>query len=338
MAQLVKTARHNASFRNCRHRIRKRRRRQTILSASWDTKINWLLKGERDRAEGYSWTKDGCTIPVEIRVNRFQFAGGPALLLHVRDISELKRAQEDLRRRETELARMARVHDLGEIAATLAHEINQPLYAISNYASGMLKRLEKGTAELDVFTCILNEMLYEADRASGIVCHVRRLIGKRKSQLSMADINVLVQDLIALTSAEARHSEATVHVELADDLPNVLVDAVQIEQVIMSLLRNALDAMSETPSDQKSVTIATSVPNSEAVEISVRDAGTGLSPEIADRMLDPFFSSKPEGLGMGLAISRSIVEAHGGRIWFTPNTPQGTTLHFTLPIPQSSDE
>jgi len=292
-----------------------------------------LLSGEWDHAEGFSWTKDGRAVPVEIRVNRFQFAGVPALLLHVRDISELRRAQEDLRRRETELAHMARVHDLGEMAASLAHEINQPLYAISNYANGMIQRLRKGTADLDDFTPVLNETLSEAKRAGDIIAHIRRLIRKREPRRSTVDVNGLIRGLDGLMGSEARHRETAVHLELADDLPHVLVDSVQIEQVILNLMRNALDAMSEMPSGQRSLTITSSLAESDAVEIAVHDTGAGLSPEIADKVFDPFFSTKPDGLGMGLAISRSIIEAHGGEILVSVDPPQATTFRFTLPVP-----
>lgn len=292
-----------------------------------------LLRGESDHVEGYSLTDDGRSVPVEIRVNRFHFAGAPALLLHVRDISELRQAREELRQREMELAHMARIHEVGEMAATLAHEIKQPLFAINNYVKGMIQRVEKGTSDIDGFKSALNETLNEAKRASDTVSHLRRLISKREPRRSTVDLDNLISDLMRLTRAEVLRRETAVHLEVAHNLPQVFVDPIQIEQVILNLVRNALDAMPETPSGKRNLTITSSLCDGEAVEIAVRDTGTSLSPDVAGRVFEPFFTTKADGLGMGLTISRSIIEAHGGRIHVTPNTPQGSVFVFTLPIP-----
>jgi len=291
-----------------------------------------LVTGEWDHVEGYSWTEDGRAIPVELRVSRFQYAGQPALLLHVRDISELRQAEEKLRRRSAELAHMARVHDLGEMATTLAHEINQPLHAISNYANGIVRRLEKGTSNADELIDAMSEVLSEAKRAADIIAHLRRLLGKRDPRPSTVDVNDVIQELLRLMDSEARRREVAVQVDLADNLPNVFVDRIQIEQVVLNLVRNAFDAMSDVPQDQRKLTITTSLSEGIALEIAVRDAGKGLSPDIADWVFDPFFTTKTDGLGMGLAICRSIIEAHEGRICVEPNTPQGTTFRITLPV------
>jgi len=294
-----------------------------------------VVKGELDYVEGHSWTQDGRSIPVELRVSHFSYAGAPALLLHVRDITERKDAECQLRQREAELAHMARVHDLGQMAAILAHEINQPLYAITNYVNGMIRRLKKGMADREQFDKVLKETLSEAERAAGIIAHLRRLLDKREPRLSTVNVNEVIQDLLRLTEAEARRRGVAVHLELAHDLPHVIVDQIQFEQVVLNLLRNGFDAMSGARNSRKSLAITTSLLDGESIEIAVQDTGNGLSPDVADKVFEPFFTTKPEGLGMGLAISRSIVESHGGRIRVTPNPTQGTTFRFTLPVLQT---
>jgi PAS domain S-box-containing protein len=294
-----------------------------------------LVNGELDHVEGHSLTEDGRAIPVELRVSRFQYAGQPALLLHVRDISELKQAEEKLRQRSAELAHMARVHDLGEMATTLAHEINQPLHAIMNYGNGIVRRLEEGASNASELIHATGELLLEAKRASNIIAHLRRLLGNREPRRSTVDVNDIIQELVRLTDAEAERRGIAVHLELADDLPKVVVDRIQIEQVVLNLVRNAFDAMSDIPKIQRRLTITTSVAEGQAIEIAVHDEGTGLSPDLADCVFDPFFTTKADGLGMGLAISRSIVEAHGGRIWASPIARKGATFRLTLPVCQT---
>ncbi len=291
-----------------------------------------LVTGEWNHVEGYSWTEDGRAVPVELRVSRFHYAGRPALLLHVRDVSELKHTEEKLRQRSAELAHMARVHDLGEMATTLAHEINQPLHAISNYANGIVRRLEKGTSNAGELVDAMRELLLETKRAADIIAHLRRLLGKREPRPSTLDVNDIIQELARLTHGEARRRGVAVQLDLANGLPDVVVDRVQIEQVVLNLVRNGFDAVSDMPQDRQRLTITTSMSDDSAIEIAVRDEGAGISPDIADWVFDPFFTTKADGLGMGLAISRSIAESHGGRIWAAPNTPQGTIFRFTLPV------
>lgn len=297
-----------------------------------------VVKGELDYVEGHSWTQDGHSVPVELRVSHFSYAGAPALLLHVRDITERKRVEGQLRQREAELAHMARVHDLGQMAAILAHEINQPLYAITNYVNGMIRRLKNGMGDRDQFDKVLNETLSEAQRAAGIIAHLRRLLGKREPRLSTADLNEIIHDLLRLTEAEARCRGVAVHLELAHDLPHVIVDQIQFQQVVLNLLRNGFDAMSGLGNRRRSLTITTSLLDGDSIEIAVRDTGHGLSPDVADKVFEPFFTTKPEGLGMGLAISRSIVESHGGQIRAVPNPTQGTTFRFTVPFLQTQSD
>lgn len=290
-----------------------------------------LVTGECDHVDGYSWTEDGRAVPVELRVSRFCYAGQPALLLHVRDVSELRQTEEKLRQRSAELAHMARVHDLGEMATTLAHEINQPLHAISNYIHGIIRRLKNGTSGADDLIEAMTEVLAEAKRASDTIAHLRRLLGKREPRPSAVKVNKVILELMRLTDAEARRRGIAVQLDLADDLPNVFVDRIQIEHVILNLVRNAFDAMADVPQDQQRLTITTALSEGETVEVAVCDVGKGLPADIADWIFDPFFTTKAEGLGMGLAISRSVVEAHEGRIWVSPNTPRGTIVRFRLP-------
>ena len=256
------------------------------------------------------------------------------------DIEELKQAQEilkqahdeQLQRHRTELAHVARLSIMGEMAASLAHELNQPLHAVNNYAGGSLLRLRKSPQPDELVVAALEQIGKEANRAAEIIRRVMGFVQKRKPHFSEVGVNGLVEEAVLFSKAELGRRHAKVVLELADDLPAVNGDAIQIEQVVMNLVRNGLEAMEETPEANRLLSVKTMRQGGEMVQVEVCDRGKGIDEEDLKKAFEPFFTTKPEGMGMGLAISRSIIQAHGGRLWATVNDVQGCTFHFTLPI------
>jgi len=253
------------------------------------------------------------------------------------DITERRLAEEKLRQRESEIAHLGRVHTVGEMATTLAHEINQPLSAISNYVRGINRRVKKGNIDFDQLSGVLDLISSEVDRVSGIISHMRQFVRKGEPHRSSADLGELIQGVMELVQADVRRSRIDVRLELDDDIPIVLVDPIQIEQVVVNVVRNAIESMSENSDHERTLRISTRLSADREVEIAVSDTGGGLDPNADAQVFDAFYTTKTDGLGMGLAISRSIIEAHGGRIWVAPNLPQGTIVQCTIPLPGEGD-
>jgi signal transduction histidine kinase len=217
------------------------------------------------------------------------------------------------------------------MAAGLAHEINQPLGAVANYAQGAVLRMRNGSVRPAELLPVLEAMAHEALRAGEIVRRMRDLVRKEPSELKPADLNALVRDSAKVIEGDARQLGIEVQLDLASELPSVLCDGVQIEQVILNLLRNALEAVQGHSDGGGCVAITTAASGCDAVAVSVRDNGVGL-PEPSVDVFAPFFSTKAHGLGMGLSISRSIIEAHHGQVCATRNDDGGTTFSFSLPL------
>jgi PAS domain S-box-containing protein len=264
-----------------------------------------------------------------------------ALLGITRDITEHKLAEEQSRRHQTELARVARLSTMGEMATGLAHELNQPLSAIANFARGCIRRLRSGDMATVELIEPLEEVCEQAERAGEIMRHVRDFVRKSEPRLTAVDINQVVRSVVKFTEHETRQHNATVTLDLAPDQPRVWADSIMIEQVICNLVRNAVEAMDEKRSQRREVTIRT-VPHGEnAIEIEVVDTGPGIDGAVIDQVFDQFFTTKPDGVGMGLSISRSIVESHGGSIRAESRAGGGATFRFTLqavPLKLGSDE
>jgi PAS domain S-box-containing protein len=260
------------------------------------------------------------------------------------DIEDLKRAQETLKqaheeqlqRHQAELAHVSRLSTMGEMAASLAHELNQPLHAVKNYARGCVRRLSKMPARDEELVAALEQISAEASRAAEIVRRVRRFVEKGEPQFSEVFVNNLVTEVLLLSKAELEPRQAKVVLELAVALPPVLGDPIQIEQVIMNLVRNGLEAMDEMPEGDRSLGVKTMLNGGQTVQVEVSDRGKGLDTDHLESVFEPFFTTKPDGMGMGLSISRSIIQAHGGRLWASVNPDQGCTFHFTLPVGERS--
>lgn len=252
------------------------------------------------------------------------------------DITERRSAEERERRRLAEIAHVSRLSTLGEMISGLAHEINQPLAAASNFARACQRWPQTSGMPLpDDVKGLVQKILGQTERAGEIVKRLTTFVKKGVSTPAFVDVNILVRDVIALTKscfypAMKRDVETPLLTDLAPQLPPISVDPIQIEQVLVNLIRNAIEATQEARSSAP-VTIRT-MRISNAVQISVSDGGIGVASESTRDLFEPFFTTKPEGIGLGLSISRSIIENHGGRLWVEPNADQGATFSFTLPL------
>jgi C4-dicarboxylate-specific signal transduction histidine kinase len=270
------------------------------------------------------------------------FSALPALkILASRAAAELLRRQAErtARQRHDALAHMSRISTMGEIATGLAHEINQPLTAITAYAQAG-RRMLADTEQIGVeeLSTILDEMSQQAMRASEIIRRLRSLVRKAPARRSTVDVNALVEEVVELMKLDRRLDPVRIVLDLEASLPSVLADHVQLQQVMINLIQNALDAMDEVDSTQRTLAIGTSLSGEETIEVTVSDSGVGLPADAGEKIFDVFYSDKPDGLGMGLAISRSIVEEHKGRMWVTPDDQRGVTFHFTLPTGKSKQQ
>jgi signal transduction histidine kinase len=246
----------------------------------------------------------------------------------------LRGKEEDLQLRQVELAHMSRVNVMGEMAASLAHELNQPLHAAKNYARGSIRRLAKNPADDGQVLAALEQIASEVDRAAEILVRIRNFVKKIDSRLVPVSLNDVVNDAVAILAIEVKRSRGSIVCDLGPDLATVAIDPIQIEQVVVNLARNGLDAMRGLENAQGGLTIGTRRHDDRSVEVFVRDSGKGIGEQEMDRLFEPFFTTKSDGMGMGLAICRSIIRAHGGLIWVTPNEDKGCTFHFTIPIAQ----
>jgi two-component system, LuxR family, sensor kinase FixL len=309
---------------------------QTTFPASLDA-IHAMVTAQGNwEGELRHVTRAGAAIVVASRwsLQRDQ-EGKPIALMEInRDISDRKRAEEALRRAETELAHVTRVSTVGEVTASFAHEVNQPLAAIANNASACLGLLPGGHPELDEVREALVDIVGDAERAGAIIERVGALVRRSGSERAPTRLERVVEDVVALTASDASMRGVTIRTDLPPDLPAVMGDRVQLQQVLLNLVVNGMDAMSTVPEQTRLLLIRGRRDTQDGVRaaaISVHDHGVGLRGTDAGRLFDAFYTTKPHGMGMGLAISRSIIEAHGGRLWAEDEGGPGATFSFTLP-------
>jgi two-component system sensor kinase FixL len=276
---------------------------------------------------------DGSWRTLEARSRTWPYDPGiSGIVVNSRDITDRKRAEEEARQRQAELAHVLRVSTIGELAAGLAHEINQPLSAIVAYAKGCARRMRSASGRPDELLEAMEEIATQAVRADRIVRRLRDFVRKREPRRERVVLNDLVRAVTSLVATEAQEQGIALRLRLAPDIPPLWVDSVQIEQVILNLVRNSIDAMRGLDGTERVLSICTSWAGDDTVELAVSDAGEGLGDVDPEQMFDPFFTTKPGGLGMGLSISRSIIEAHHGRLWATRNPQRGATFRFTVPV------
>jgi PAS domain S-box-containing protein len=243
---------------------------------------------------------------------------------------ERERTEEALRKSQAELAHVARVSTLGEMSASIAHEVNQPLTAVVTSANACLRWLD--AQKLEEARRSASRVIAEAHRASEIIGRIRSLTKKAPPQKDWLDINETIHEVIALARSEIQRNDIVLETQLSDQVPLISADRVQLQQVILNLVMNAIEALSGVHDGPRELLIRSDMDESEDVLISVQDSGPGIDPESLDHLFDAFYTTKPHGLGMGLAISRSIMDAHGGRLWPTANSPRGAIFQFILPI------
>jgi two-component system sensor kinase FixL len=275
-------------------------------------------------------TKTGRRIDVSLRISPIRDRSGALIGASTiaRDISERKA----LRHAEVKLAHMSRVTTMGELATSIAHEVNQPLAAIVNDGAACLRWLQSHPPALDDARESVRHMIADANRASHVIARIRTLLARQPSVKVPFDPNELVRDTAALLQSETARLAVILRTDLEPDLPYVLGDRIQIQQVLINLIVNALDAMSSIDDRPRSLAVRSVRGGSSTVLVAVRDSGAGVTPALLDRIFEPFYTTKADGLGMGLAISRSMIEEHGGHLWAIAHDGPGLTVQFTMPI------
>jgi PAS domain S-box-containing protein len=296
---------------------------------------HFLATGEgpilRRRIEVTAVRRGGDEFPVDLEVVPTRLGAGWVFSAFIRDITDWKQAQEELRGAQAELAHMTRVMTVGELTASIAHEVNQPLSGIITNASTCLRMLAADPPNVDGARETARRTIRDGNRASEVIARLRALFSRREAASELVDLNEATREVIALSSNDLQRNRVIVRTELADDLAPVTGDRVQLQQVILNLLRNAADAMSGIDDRPRQLLIRTERAEGDQVRLTVRDAGVGLDPQAAERLFKAFYTTKRDGMGIGLSISRTIIESHHGRIWAAPNDGPGATFAFSIP-------
>jgi len=250
----------------------------------------------------------------------------------IHDITDRRRAEDEARVLQERLTHFSRLSTMGEMAAGLAHEINQPLSAIATYARACQRLITLPEPDYTEVVAALEQINAQALRAGEVIRRLRNFVKNREVKREPVDCARLLEDLRMLAETDARLHNIRLRLDCEEPLPMVYADPIQLQQVVLNLVRNAIDAMAEVAEDRREVVLTTRMASDGEIEITVADHGTGLAAEATEHLFNPFFTTKASGTGLGLAISRSIVRAHGGRLWHTPNDGCGVRFHFTLPV------
>ncbi|NML05583.1 PAS domain S-box protein [Sphingomonas sp. G-3-2-10] len=274
--------------------------------------------------------KDGSTLPIELAVGEMAVGGQRHFTGFIRDLTERQQAEARLQELQNELVHVSRLTALGEMASALAHEINQPLAAIANYLKGSRMLLQREPPPLDKVGDALNRAADQALRAGDIIRRLREFVARGETERSVESLPRLVEEASALALVGAKEHGIRVEHEFSPGVDLVLADRIQIQQVVLNLVRNAIDAMSQTDLPRRELTIAVSPADEGMAQVTVSDTGPGIDPEVAGRLFQPFITTKRTGMGVGLSISRTIVEAHGGRIWARQREGGGAEFGFTI--------
>ena len=254
------------------------------------------------------------------------------------DITDRKRIEEVNQQQQKRLEQTSRLITMGEMASSLAHELNQPLSAIANYCAGCVKRMQSGNYKLDDLLAAMQKASDQAERAGKIIRRMRDMVKKGDPNRQPVALPELIDETRAFADIEAQRTGTQLIVDLPAELPRIVVDRIMIEQVLLNLVRNAIEAMSDVPVERRQLRLAAHVVDDRLLQVSVIDNGHGLDDDDIERIFAPFYTTKPEGMGIGLAICRSIIEFHQGRLWVEPRREGGTIFHFTVPIEENSGE
>jgi PAS domain S-box-containing protein len=277
--------------------------------------------------------KDGSLVPLDISLVEFSIDGKTFYTGIVRDISLRKHQEQQEKKHLEELAHVARLCLVGEMGSGIAHEVNQPLTAIANYTQACLRFIGVENPDLDQLGEILFKIHQQSLKAGQIIHRMKDFVSSRKIYRSYTNINTLVEDAVSLCHSDIKQNNISLDLDLAKNIPDINIDDVQIEQVLLNLLRNSIDTLKDMPQNpQRQILIQTHMKNHSQIEVKVNDNGSGIDDAHKEKILTPFFTTKPAGMGMGLSISRSIMEAHGGILTFKSTQEEGTTFYFTLPV------
>ncbi len=278
--------------------------------------------------------KDETVFPVEVRVRPFWQGSRRLSLALARDITDRRRAEEErerLRQLEADLAHINRVSMMGELAASIAHEVNQPLSGIVSNGSACLRWLAGDPPNVEEVREAVRDIVRDGKRAGEVIARIRALTKRTSPPGEKLDVNETIREVLAIAGDEAKRKSVVIRTQFADDLSPVSGDRVQLQQVVLNLIMNGMEAMSSVGERARQLAISTRNIDPDQVQVTVEDSGVGLDPNTIGRIFDPFYTTKPGGMGMGLSISRSILQNHGGRLWATGNDGPGTTFQFTLP-------
>ena len=297
---------------------------------------NYLRTGEKKiigiGREVAGRRKDGTIFPMDLSVSEAKVEGEAIFVGIIRDISERKAAERRIQDLQAELLHASRLSVMGQMASTMAHELNQPLTAVMNYLEAARHLLESDPQSAERVGGLMSRAVAQAERAGDVIRQLRQFVPKGETDRRAESLNKLVEEALALALVGARHSGVRVTLDLDRNLSPVLVDGVQIQQVVLNLVRNAVEAMEAV--ERRELTIATrAMADDKVVEVTIVDSGPGIAPEVADRLFQPFVTTKKTGMGLGLSICREIVEAHHGHLSLAPSPSGGTAFRLTLPMP-----
>ena len=298
-----------------------------------DLKNEVIREGHWD-GELMQTRRDGAQIVVASRwaLQRDEHAKPVAMLQINTDITERKRAAEELQATQSQLAHMARVTTMGELAASIAHEVNQPLTAVVANGNACLRWLAGEEPNLDEAREAVVRIVSEGKRAAEVIQRIRSLLKKSAPEKSRLDMNEVIREVLVLTNHQILKKRVSVRTEMTVGLPAISGDRVQLQQVFLNLVMNALEATAAAVENSREIVVTSEEIEPNEVMVAIRDSGVGIDPDKVDKLFQPFFTTKPDGMGMGLSISRSIIEAHGGRLWADRNNGPGSTFKFSVPV------
>ncbi len=302
--------------------------------------LTWIRKAAEEGPQLFEWlsrNREGKIFWEEVNLKSAVIGGERRILAVVRDITERKKAEVQAQQHLAELTRAWHATTLGEMASGLAHELNQPLCAILNYSNGCLRLSRKEQFSIETLRNSIDQIAAQAERAANIIKRICGLVAQREPQRAALDLGSILREAVHMLHSEAAKNDVAIVARPAPDLPMVKGDSVEIEQVVLNLMRNAIEAMSDADVRSRTLTISTGLLSDREVEVAVTDTGRGISPDLSEKIFESFFTTKHQGLGIGLSLSRRIVEAHGGRLWVESGEAAGATFRFTLPVEGAAD-
>jgi C4-dicarboxylate-specific signal transduction histidine kinase len=289
--------------------------------------VGWFSAWRRQAEGELQYARDELQLRVEERTAELQQTNQQLLA----EMAERKRAEEAYYEAQAELARVTRMSAMGALAASISHEVNQPLAAVVTNADACMMWLSTDPPNLEEARAAVDSIAHQGTRASEVVRHIRAMFTKATPERTMVQLNDLIREVSTLLEGAAVRNQVTLQTELGADLPATMGDRVQLQQVIVNLILNGIEAMSDVAGRPRRLVIRSTMQNSDEVLVAVKDSGVGIAPKDEKRIFEAFFTTKAQGMGMGLSISHSIIEAHGGRLWASANSDYGATFQFTLP-------